>query len=203
MKKTFLALMCTATLAFTMACGGNKGNDAETTTEGEATTEATEKSYDDMTGMERFEAVIQRDYGFKFADVKPDSFSEEKSEFSGHPEPGHMAKAKFVKADGTYTDAEAEAYIRKLYDLTKGISQDGKNVLGFGYTNEDPKHALDEADIAEVLKMVESKWCFRINDNFFVCKVYNFKGKFMEVTFVDGITKPLDEALKDAEKVLK
>ena len=203
MKKVFFALMCTASLALIMACGGNKGNDAKVTTEGEATTESTEKNYDDMTGKERFEAVIQRDYGFKFADVKPDSYAEDKSEFSGHPAPGHLAKGKFVKADGTFTDAEVEAYIRKLYDLTKGISQDGKNVLGFGYTNDDPKHALDEADIAKVLKMVESAWCFRINESFFVCKVYNFKGKFVEVTFVDGITKSLDEAVKDAEKALK
>ena len=31
MKKVFFALMCTASLALIMACGGNKGNDAKPT----------------------------------------------------------------------------------------------------------------------------------------------------------------------------
>lgn len=206
MKKLTTLFLCAALLAV-VSCGGNSNkksasnNDVKEVAKEAAAPVA--KAYKDMTPAEQFEAVIQRDYGFKLADVKPAAdFAADKTEYSGMPEPGHMARVTYKKAEGKFTSEEVEAYIRKLYDLTKGKSQDGKNVLGFGFSNNDPAHALDEADLAKIIPATEPKWCFRVKDQFYVCKVYAPNGNYIEATFVDGITKSLDEAVKEADKQL-
>ena len=41
-----------------------------------------------------------------------------------------------------------------------------------------------------------------MKDQFWVCKIYAPKGNYIEATFVDGITKSIDEAVKEADKQL-
>ncbi|MBO7575143.1 MAG: hypothetical protein J6S99_04970 [Bacteroidales bacterium] len=204
MKKLTNILLFAALLA-AVSCGGNSNN-KKAAANNEPAKEAAKpaaKAYKDMTPNEQFEAVIQRDYGFKFADVKLDApYDAAKTEFSGMPEPGHMARVTYKKAEGAYTPEEVEAYIRKLYDFTKSKSQDGKNVLGFGFSNDDPAHALDEADLNKILTATEPKWCYRMKDQFWVCKIYAPKGNYIEATFIDGITKSVEEAVKEADKQL-
>lgn len=194
-----------ATMLAAVSCGGNSNN--KTAAPGNETAKEAAKpvakAYKDMTPNEQFEAVIQRDYGFKFADVKLDApFDAAKTEFSGMPEPGHMARVTYKKTEGAYTPEEVEAYIRKLYEFTKSKSQDGKNVLGFGFSNDDPAHALDEADLGKILTATEPKWCYRMKDQFWVCKIYAPKGNYIEATFIDGITKSVEEAVKEADRQL-
>ena len=208
MKKLSFIALCVALIA-TVSCGGNSNNKkAASGIDGkDAVKEAAapvEKAYKGMTDAEQFEDVIKRDYGFKLADVKLDAdFSEADTQYSGQPKPGHKARVTYKKASGNYTPEEIEAYVRKLFALTAAKSQDGKNVLGFGFSNDDPAHALDEADLVKELKATESKWCFRVKDVFYVCKVYAPKGAFIEATFVDGITKSVDAAVQEADKVMK
>lgn len=203
--KQLANILLFATLMAAISCGGNSNN-TKATANNEPVKEAAKpaaKAYKDMTPNEQFEAVIQRDYGYRFADVKLDApYDAAKTEFSGMPEPGHMARVTYRKAEGAYTPEEVEAYIRKLYDFTKSKSQDGKNVLGFGFSNDDPAHALDEADLGKILKATEPKWCYRMKDQFWVCKIYAPKGNYIEATFIDGITKSLEEAVKEADKQL-
>lgn len=204
MKQLTNILLIAALLA-AVSCGGNSDNKKAASNHEPAKEVAKPvvKAYKDMTPNEQFEAVIQRDYGFKFADVKLDApFDAAKTEFSGMPEPGHMARVTYKKAEGAFTHEEVEAYIRKLYALTKSKSQDGKNVLGFGFSNDDPAHALDEADLGKILTGTEPKWCYRLKDQFWVCKIYAPKGNYIEATFIDGITKSLEEAVQEADKQL-
>ena len=203
--KQLANILLFATLLAAVSCGGNSNN-KKAASNNEPAKEAAKpaaKAYKDMTPNEQFEAVIQRDYGFKFADVKLDApYDAAKTEFSGMPEPGHMARVTYKKAEGAYTPEEVEAYIRKLYALTKSKSQDGKNVLGFGFSNDDPAHALDEADLGKILTASEPKWCYRLKDQFWVCKIYAPKGNYIEATFIDGITKAVEEAVKEADRQL-
>ncbi len=203
--KQLANILLFATLLAAVSCGGNSNN-KKAASNNEPAKEAAKpaaKAYKDMTPNEQFEAVIQRDYGFKFADVKLDApYDAAKTEFSGMPEPGHMARVTYKKAEGAYTPEEVEAYIRKLYALTKSKSQDGKNVLGFGFSNDDPAHALDEADLGKILTASEPKWCYRLKDQFWVCKIYAPKGNYIEATFIDGITKSVEEAVKEADRQL-
>ena len=203
--KQLANILLFATLLAAVSCGGNSNN-KKAASNNEPAKEAAKpaaKAYKDMTPNEQFEAVIQRDYGFKFADVKLDApYDAAKTEFSGMPEPGHMARVTYKKAEGAYTPEEVEAYIRKLYALTKSKSQDGKNVLGFGFSNDDPAHALDEADLSKILTASEPKWCYRLKDQFWVCKIYAPKGNYIEATFIDGITKSVEEAVKEADRQL-
>ena len=203
--KQLANILLFATLLAAVSCGGNSNN-KKAASNNEPAKEAAKpaaKAYNDMTPNEQFEAVIQRDYGFKFADVKLDApYDAAKTEFSGMPEPGHMARVTYKKAEGAYTPEEVEAYIRKLYALTKSKSQDGKNVLGFGFSNDDPAHALDEADLGKILTASEPKWCYRLKDQFWVCKIYAPKGNYIEATFIDGITKSVEEAVKEADRQL-
>ena len=50
MKKVFLALMCTASMALIAACGGNANNNEGNTDEA-AATEQGAKSFDQMNGI--------------------------------------------------------------------------------------------------------------------------------------------------------
>lgn len=207
MKKITLIVLSAAMIA-AVSCGGNANNKNSSANEvkdaAEKAAAPAAKAFKDMTDAEQFEDVLLRDYGFKLADVKLDAdYSEADTQFSGQAKPGHRARVTYKKASGTYTPDEIEAYVRKLYALTAAKSQDGKNVLGFGFSNDDPAHALDVAELDKVLKATEPKWCFRLNDQFWVCKVYAPKGAYIEATFVDGITKTIDEAVKEADKVLK
>lgn len=203
--KQLANILLFATLLAAVSCGGNSNN-KKAASNNEPAKEAAKpaaKAYKDMTPNEQFEAVIQRDYGFKFADVKLDAlYDAAKTEFSGMPEPGHMARVTYKKAEGAYTPEEVEAYIRKLYALTESKSQDGKNVLGFGFSNDDPAHALDEAALGKILTASEPKWCYRLKDQFWVCKIYAPKGNYIEATFIDGITKSVEEAVKEADRQL-
>lgn len=206
MKKSITLFLCAALLA-AVSCGGNSNKKSTSANDVKEVPKETAapvaKAYKDMTPAEQFDAVIQRDYGFKFADVKLDApYDAAKTEFSGMPEPGHMARVTYKKMEGAFSSEEVEAYIRKLYEFTKSKSQDGKNVLGFGFSNDDPAHALDEADLGKILTATEPKWCYRMKDQFWVCKIYAPKGNYIEATFVDGITKSIDEAVKEADKQL-
>ena len=207
MKKLSFIAICVAMIA-TVSCGGNsKKKEVPENGVKEVAKEASapvEKAFKDMTPVEQFEDVLKRDYGFKLADVKLDAeYSEADTQFDGQGKPGHRARVTYKKANGSYTDEEVAAYVRKLYALTKAKSQDGKNVLGFGFSNDDPAHALDEAVLDKIIGTTEPKWCFRYNDQFWVCKVYAPRGAYIEATFVDGITKAVDAAVKEADKVMK
>lgn len=167
-----------------------------------------------MTGVEKCEATWQKRYGgkLKLTDVQPDfAFTEREEGFDSFSGNGvNNAKAVYLKKDGSdITPEEWNAYVTKIYNVTKKLAQDGKVVRGFG-SNLDVKtreQALEEVTLDKVLNGDNNQeWAFLKDDLFEACYVnmQNLSNaKYVTVTFAEGTQKNLEEALKDAEKYLK
>ena len=213
MKKIGLLLMCIATLALVVACG-KKAKTVTGNEELDQKIEKVEKKLSEMTRVERCEATWQKRYGgkLKLADVQPDfAFTEREEGFDSFNGNGvNNAKAVYLKKDGSdITPEEWNAYVTKIYNVTKKLAQDGKVVRGFG-SNLDVKtreQALEEVTLDKVLNGDKNQeWAFLKDDLFEACYVsmQNLSNaKYVTVTFAEGTQKNLEEALKDAEKYLK
>ena len=213
MKKIELLLMCIATLALVVACG-KKAKTVTGNEELDQKIEKVEKKLSEMTGVEKCEATWQKRYGgkLKLTDVQPDfAFTEREEGFDSFNGNGvNNAKAVYLKKDGSdITPEEWNAYVTKIYNVTKKLAQDGKVVRGFG-SNLDVKtreQALEEVTLDKVLNGDKNQeWAFLKDDLFEACYVsmQNLSNaKYVTVTFAEGTQKNLEEALKDAEKYLK
>ncbi|MBR5715725.1 MAG: hypothetical protein IKX59_04000 [Bacteroidales bacterium] len=214
MKRVLTALMCIASIAIFVACGEKKApvvtGDAKT----DQKLEQAEKKLSEMTGTEKCEATWKKRYDGKLTldDVKPDFDFVEKLEgldkFMGNGV--NNAKAVYCKKDGSQiTPEEWNAYITKIYNVTKKLAQDGKVVRGFG-SNLDVKtreQALEELPLEKLLEGGNNvEWGFLRNDRFEACylsKVNLKENSYVSTTFAEGLQKNMEEALKDAEKMLK
>lgn len=205
--------MCIATLALVVACG-KKAKTVTGNEELDQKIEKVEKKLSEMTGVEKCEATQQKRYGgkLKLTDVQPDfAFTEREEGFDSFSGNGvNNAKAVYLKKDGSdITPEEWNAYVTKIYNVTKKLAQDGKVVRGFG-SNLDVKtreQALEEVTLDKVLNGDNNQeWAFLKDDLFEACYVnmQNLSNaKYVTVTFAEGTQKNLEEALKDAEKYLK
>lgn len=199
--------MCIAALAIVMACGEKK---AQSTTDNEKA----EINLSAMTGKEQCEATWLKRYDgkLKLADVQPDfEFTEQeegKDCFSGNGV--NKGKAVFLKKNNTdITPDEWNAYITKIYNLTKKLAQDGKVVRGFGsdLTVKTREQALEEKSLDAFLDGDDhQEWAFLKNDRFEACYL-NMKNldsmKYVSVVFVEGIQRNLDEAINDVKRHMK
>lgn len=216
--KQYFVIVCIAALALLTACGGKSGNNEVPKTGDEnldRKIEQVEKKLSEMNGVEKCEATWNKRYEGKLtlADVQPDFDFEEVVEgfncFEGNGV--NNAKAVYKKKDGSKITADDwKAYVTKIYNVTKKLAQDGKVVRGFG-SNLDVKtreQALEEVSLEKVLASGKEniEWGFLKNDHFEACYLsWADLGERSHVstTFAEGTQKNLDEALKDAEKMLK
>ncbi|MBO7541973.1 MAG: hypothetical protein J6T33_09975 [Bacteroidales bacterium] len=204
MKKVFLALMCTASMALIAACGGNANNNEGNTDE--TATEQGEKSFDQMNGIEKCADALQRVYNLTLADIQPDfEFTEQTEGFDKFDgDQGSRAVAVYQKKDGTAITAdEFKAWAGKIYEITKKMSQDGKNVEGPAYAKSN-KEAMAEKSLEKGIDGGE--WNYRMNDQYYAIYIHNNDGAkkpYVDVTFSLGIQKTFEDALDDATKQLK
>lgn len=205
MKKVFLALMCTACMALIAACGGNANNN-EGNTDETAANEQGEKSFDQMNGIEKCADALQRVYNLTLADIQPDfEFTEQTEGFDKFDgDQGSRAVAVYQKKDGTAITAdEFKAWAGKIYEITKKMSQDGKNVEGPAYVKSN-KEAMAEKSLEK--GMDSGEWNYRMNDQYYAIYIHNNDGAkkpYVDVTFSLGIQKTFEDALDDATKQLK
>lgn len=205
MKKVFLALMCTASMALIAACGGNANNN-EGNTDETAANEQGEKSFDQMNGIEKCADALQRVYNLTLADIQPDfEFTEQTEGFDKFDgDQGSRAVAVYQKKDGTAITAdEFKAWAGKIYEITKKMSQDGKNVEGPAYVKSN-KEAMAEKSLEK--GMDSGEWNYRMNDQYYAIYIHNNDGAkkpYVDVTFSLGIQKTFEDALDDATKQLK
>ena len=204
MKKVFLALMCTACMALIAACGGNANNNEGNTDE--TANEQGEKSFDQMNGIEKCADALQRVYNLTLADIQPDfEFTEQTEGFDKFDgDQGSRAVAVYQKKDGTAITAdEFKAWAGKIYEITKKMSQDGKNVEGPAYVKSN-KEAMAEKSLEK--GMDSGEWNYRMNDQYYAIYIHNNDGAkkpYVDVTFSLGIQKTFEDALDDATKQLK
>lgn len=205
MKKVFLALMCTASMALIAACGGNANNNEGNTNE-TAANEQGEKSFDQMNGIEKCADALQRVYNLTLADIQPDfEFTEQTEGFDKFDgDQGSRAVAVYQKKDGTAITAdEFKAWAGKIYEITKKMSQDGKNVEGPAYVKSN-KEAMAEKSLEK--GMDSGEWNYRMNDQYYAIYIHNNDGAkkpYVDVTFSLGLQKTFEDALDDATKQLK
>ena len=214
MKRLCMAIMAIAGLAMLVACGEKKAPTVTGDAKTDQKLEQAEKKLSEMTGPEKCEATWKKRYEGKLtlADVQPDFDYAEKLEgydcFMGNGV--NLAKAVYCKKDGSeITPEEWNAYITKIYNVTKKLAQDGKVVRGFG-SNLDVKtreQALEELPLEQLLNGKDDlEWAFLRDDRFEACylnRINTSKNKYVTLSFAEGLQKNMDEALKDAEKMLK
>ncbi|MBO4462727.1 MAG: hypothetical protein J5797_00850 [Prevotella sp.] len=225
MKKIYLALMCMAGFTLMTACGGKSDKkDGEAANEENTEQNAEQKdeagaTADSDSPTAKFEAALKECYGLTFDQVKPDfAISETNKQgasmFYGDTRDAD-AKANLLKADGTNpTQEEFNAYATKMYNLTKSISQDGKNIVGFNEASTSAE-ALAEKPIDKCIgkneydvDIIMTGWAFRMNDTFYQCDVSqgiarNGNPEPIELRLYKGLQKSLSESMEDADKAME
>ncbi|MBR5037802.1 MAG: hypothetical protein IKX65_03670 [Prevotella sp.] len=213
-------LMCMAALMLMTACGGEKKGTVTTGKEkvDEIVEEAIEE-FDKMSDIGKFESVL-KSYKLSLKDVAPEFAYKEKNEndksnfYGKKSETENIGSALFMKEDGTdITQEEYDAFVKKLYEATKGVSQDGKNVRGFmledkleGALNELPLDSLTGKKLFGMpWNLID--WTFRQNDTFYGVSTdlkEGKSGKQNRISFKisQSIQKSIKETMDDAEKAL-
>jgi len=200
MKKIFFALMCVAGLALTMACGGA---DKKVSSTGDAQVDEqldkAEKAFDEMSGIEKCEATLQKMHGLTLADIQPDfefvEVEEGRDKFMGNEV--NLATAVYQKKDGSaITEDEWNAYQQKIFNLTARLSQDGKNVHGYdGMSQLTPEQANAEVSLDDIKETHVSSWCFKKEDRFKACYMIltdEVNPNYVTVTITEGLQGNLD-----------
>lgn len=221
MKKIYLALMCMAGFTLMTACGGkseNKGGETANEENAEQNAEA-DATVDADSPTAKFEAALKDCYGLTFDQVKPDFAISETNKQGASMFYGETrnadAKANLLKADGTdVTQEEFNAYATKMYNLTKSISQDGKNIVGFNEASTSAE-ALAEKPIDKCIgkneynvDIIMTGWAFRMNDTFYQCDISqgiarNDNPMPIELRMYKGLQKSLSESMEDADKAME
>lgn len=160
MKKLSFALMCLASVIFT-AC--NKQEKKNTTEDGKIDVEqlAEKVMEKEFTGekysKEAAEYWFKEGYGIELKDLAPDyplneeskyTYMGEKNQYSGNVD----ALANFKIADDTkYTKEDHENNVRRIYALTKAVSENGINMYGFEEKNT-KEEAMSEKDLETMIE---------------------------------------------------
>ena len=222
MKKIYLALMCMASLSLMTACGGKSESKGGNTAEGSE--QNTEQKADndandaELSPMAQFDKTLNATYGLSLNDIAPSFEYAEKNAKGGSlffgEKDGNKAVAHFMKADGSdVTQEEFNEFATKLFNLTKGISQDGKNVRGF-VSGETLDEALEEMPIEKCIgkneydvDIIWTNWEFRKGDTFY--RVDLSKGsrgndpEYIDLTIDKSLQKSLNESVQDADKAME
>lgn len=222
MKKTIMALTSMAGLALLTACGGSKDNKGGATATGqndEQQTEYVEPNDAESSALDKFKTTLTATYGITLADIAPDfewmvQNANGQDLFYGE-EKGTKVAAHFQKNDNSdVTQDEFNAFATKLYNLTKGLSQDGKNVNGFGNA-ESLDAALAEKTIESCIgkneygvDIIWTGWEFRKDNTFY--RVDLMKGadrsgapEYIDFTIDKSLQKPLSELMDEADKAME
>lgn len=101
-----------------------------------------------------------------------------------------------------------------MYNLTKSISQDGKNIVGFNEASTSAE-ALAEKPIEKCIgkneydvDIIMTGWAFRMNDTFYQCDISqgiarNGNPMPIELRMYKGLQKSLNESIEDADKAME
>ena len=222
MKKTIMTLTFMAALTLLTACGGSKDNKG-----GEAATEqGTEQQVDngeatgaESSALDKFKTTLTATYGAALADIAPEfewvvKNANGQDLFYGE-ENGTKVAAHWQKSDNSdVTQEEFNAYATKLFNLTKGLSQDGKNVVGFGNA-DNLDGALAEKTVESCIgkneygvDIIWTGWEFRKDNTFYRVDLMKSSGRnddpeYIDFTIDKSLQKPLNEAMDDADKAME
>lgn len=219
MKKILLSLLFVAGIVALTACSGNKENNdnAVPSTGNEKVDEVVKKAIADMSGIEKFEYALQKGFNLSLKDVDPGFEYLEKSDkgsnyFFGEAIESagtYRANAMFVKKDkADVSEEEYKAFVNKMYEATKKMAQDGKNIYGWEEADNEAKALTEKpADKLFENKFWPQGWAFRMNDKFYVVNMSLEDAKAslparVKFSIGQGLQKSLSDSMDDAEKML-
>lgn len=221
MKTTILKTACVmlfalmATILFT-ACGGKSSDkqvaDAEKKIDAEAIVEEVFKG--EARSKAAAEHYIKKSGGLNPSHLLPDwnhTTEPEQNNFYGDSGKGVM---RFWKPEGEELSKEDYiAWVRKVYEATKKISDDGFNIRGFEDSSEKDE-ALSEKPFDEMIEKGDSgwfylgmyNWGYRLNGKFM--RIYTERSDkndkyYAQVDVCNAMHKSMDELFQDAEKALE
>ena len=220
MKRIYLIMMVAASVMMVAACGGKKSSASATEEKTAPGEEAVFNGPKDS--QEAAEFCFRKNYGVDFSSITPDFALGEADKYDFYGDDGHVATATFTVKEGELSKDEYIKYVRKVYDATKGIADNGINVYGF-----EDKNTLEEASQEKDFdKMIEDGkggklfgvdfymgmygWSY-IKDGVFYHVSMERKDKKVDgndvpckarVQIYRGLQKSLDESMAEAEKIL-
>lgn len=203
MKKIYLALMCMASLALMTACGGGEKKAAGETGKPMSTEEAVEKAEKasaEMSGIDKCAATLEKGWGIQLKQIEPDfeyaEVTEGYDKFEGNG--ANSAAAVYKKKDGSaISQEEFAAWAGKLFELTKSLAQDGKNIHGYdGMSHLTPEQANAEVTLEASLKDNDyPAWSFLTDNGIQRCYVTYEKDRepnIIIVRFAPGLRGNID-----------
>ena len=224
MKKIYLALMCMAGFTLMTACGGKKDSKGDEAAADQQPTSEQSNKAEGFTGdddpYELFLTVLKNAYGVTPIQVDPGFEFAKTTEtggslFASDGVAGARVVAHFTKKDGTdVTMEEYNAYATKIFELTKSLSQDGKNVNGFSNA-DDLDGALTEKPIEKCIGKNEygvdiwmTEWEFRKDDKFYRVGLSKSSSRgggpeYIEFSMDESLQKPLKELMDEADRALE
>lgn len=220
MKKILLSLLFVAGIVALTACSDKKegGDNTIPSTGNEKVDEVVKKAISDMSGIEKFEYALQKGYNLNLKDVAPGFEYLEKSDKGSNYFYGeaiesagtYRANAMFVKKDkDNVSEEEYKAFVNKMYEATKKMAQDGKNVYGWEEADNEAKALTEKpADKLFESKFWPQTWAFRMNDKFNVVTISLEEATSavparIKFSIGQGLQKSLSDSMKDAEKMLE
>lgn len=215
-------MMVAASAMMVAACGGKKSSDSKDVVEKKAAPEKEAVFTGEKDSKEAVEFCLLKNYGVDLADITPDFALGEADKYDFYGDDGHVATATFAVKEGELSKDDYIKYVRKVYDVTKGIADNGINVYGF-----EEKNTLEEASQEKDFdKMIEDGkggtlfgvefymgmygWSY-IKDGVFYRVSMERKDKKVDgndvpckarVQIYRGLQKSLDESMAEAEKIL-
>ena len=226
MKKILVTLLCAFSVFAFTACGPKAGkkaanNDGEIDL-GKVVENLDKQTFDgDKNTQEAAAFWLKKNYNLDIKDLKPD-FALSTAEPGKYDFLGEEQLSSYVsyKSDAQVSAEEVEAYVKKAYEATKKVADEGKNV--YGWLNAD-KHA-EEKTIEEVLKGTwmdvfgfkifngSYSWSFVKDGIYYDVDISSFEKKFegsddkvpygVRFTVGKGLQKSMDDTLKEAEDLL-
>lgn len=222
MKRIYLIMMVAASAMMVAACGGKKSSDSKDVVEKKAAPEKEAVFTGEKDSKEAVEFCLLKNYGVDLADITPDFALGEADKYDFYGDDGHVATATFAVKEGELSKDDYIKYVRKVYDVTKGIADNGINVYGF-----EEKNTLEEASQEKDFdKMIEDGkggtlfgvefymgmygWSY-IKDGVFYRVSMERKDKKVDgndvpckarVQIYRGLQKSLDESMAEVEKIL-
>ena len=215
MKYKFL-LVTTLTMLL-MSCGGNASSDKVDIVE--AAEKIAEKEFKaERKSKAAAEHYLKEMVGIELNDLLPDypyDCTPEEKWFSG--EQRNVIAAFYKKNGEELSRDEYKAYVKKVYDVTKKVSDNGINIYGFEkISNKDEANkelTIDELIAAGdkgIIYLGMYDWGFLKNGRMLhVYMQLDELGKdadkkyYARVQIAPGLEKSFDETMKDAEKALE
>lgn len=219
MNRIFTTLICIVSVAIISSCGNGAS-------EGEKAAKNVKEKVEEITQTGMFGDKTRKaaDAAFKKVGLSVDKlapgfdYRDEDSikVFTGVIYQGkYEASAIYVKKDMTdVTREEYEAYVNKIYALTKEIAEDGKAIYGFELKSN-PEEAMSEIPVEEILsknilgiKISMGDWGFKKNGELkrMAVELIDANSKWparLKVNYYSALQKSFDDTMKDAEKALE